>query len=136
MIPVNIDSSRLFRLPPEKQSDEMLNSFVEDETEDNVSDQEEYIFCRQCRNRITSPAERIEVQGSHRHGGVTEALLQAAGSGGHHACPRGHGFQGRKTESFVPGEVEKQFGIPVESPQVDIRHIVQPPHRVSCGDPR
>jgi len=57
----------LFRVPPEKQSDEMLNSFVEDETEDKVSDQEEYIFCRQCRNIITSPAERIEVQGSHRH---------------------------------------------------------------------
>jgi hypothetical protein len=60
-------SSHLFRVPPEKQRDEMLDSFVEDETQDNVSDQEEYIFCRQCRNRITSPAERIEVQGSHRH---------------------------------------------------------------------
>ena len=60
-------SPHLFRVPPEKQSDEMLNSFVDDETQDNVSDQEEYIFCRQCRNRITSPAERIEIQGSHRH---------------------------------------------------------------------
>jgi hypothetical protein len=67
MIPVNIGFPHLFRVPPEKQSDEMLNSFVEDETEDNVSEQEEYIFCRQCGNIITSPEERIVVQGSHRH---------------------------------------------------------------------
>lgn len=67
MLTVNLGSPHLFRVPPEKQSDEMLNSFVEDETQDKVSDPEEYIFCRQCRNRITSPAERIEVQGSHRH---------------------------------------------------------------------
>ena len=60
MIPDTIASPRLFRVPPEKQRDEMLNSFVEDETKEKETDQEEYIFCRQCHNMITSPAERIE----------------------------------------------------------------------------
>ena len=64
---VNPCSDRLFRLPSEKQSDEMPVSIVEDETEEQESDKEEYILCRQCHNIITSPIERIEVQGSHQH---------------------------------------------------------------------
>lgn len=60
-------SERLFRLPPEKQNDEMPSSIVEDETEEQASDKEEYILCRQCHNIITSPTERIAVQGSHQH---------------------------------------------------------------------
>ena len=67
MITIHIGSPHLFRVPPEKQSNEMLNSFVEDETEEKSSEKEEYIFCRQCRNVITSPDERIEVKGSHQH---------------------------------------------------------------------
>ena len=64
---VNPCSERLFRLPHEKQSDEMPGSIVEDETEEQASDKEEYILCRQCHNIITSPTERIEVQGLHQH---------------------------------------------------------------------
>ena len=64
---VNPCPERLFRLPHEKQSDEMPGSIVEDETEEQASDKEEYILCRQCHNIITSPTERIEVQGSHQH---------------------------------------------------------------------
>lgn len=64
---VNPCSERLFRLPPEKQNDEMPSSIVEDETEEQASDKEEYILCRQCHNIITSPTERIAVQGSHQH---------------------------------------------------------------------
>ena len=60
-------SDRFFRLPPEKQNDGMPISIVEDETEEQESDKEEYIICRQCHNIITSPTERIEVQGSHQH---------------------------------------------------------------------
>ena len=67
MITVNPGSTSLFRVPPEKQSDEMLNSFVEDEAQEQTSDQEEYIRCRQCHNVITSPTERIQVQGLHQH---------------------------------------------------------------------
>ena len=67
MIIVNPNPARLLRVPPEKQGDEMLNSFVEDEANGQESEQEEYIRCRQCHNVITSPTERIEVQGSHQH---------------------------------------------------------------------
>lgn len=64
---VNPCSERLFRLPPEKQNDEMPSSIVEDETEEQASDKEEYILCRQCHSIITSPTERMAVQGSHQH---------------------------------------------------------------------
>jgi hypothetical protein len=60
-------SSYLFRVPPEKQNIEMIEGFVEDETEDDILDSEAYIRCRQCLNIITYPAERITVQESHRH---------------------------------------------------------------------
>ncbi|NQT68596.1 MAG: hypothetical protein HQ552_03350 [Desulfobacteraceae bacterium] len=55
------------RPPREKQSDEMLGSLVESEAEEKESDDEEYILCRQCLHVITSSAERIAVQGLHRH---------------------------------------------------------------------
>ncbi len=60
-------AARFFRSPAEKQRDEMLDSFAEDETKDQASDKEEYIRCLQCNNVITSPSERIQVQGSHQH---------------------------------------------------------------------
>lgn len=31
------------------------------------SDQERWIVCRQCRQRLTRPSERTSVNGSHRH---------------------------------------------------------------------
>jgi hypothetical protein len=55
------------RSPREKQNDEMLGSLVESEAEEKESDDEEYILCRQCMHVITSSAERITVQGLHRH---------------------------------------------------------------------
>ncbi len=67
MITVNTDPVRLLRLPPEKQSDESPNSIVEDETKDKSPEKEEYILCRQCHHIITSPAEQVEVQGTHKH---------------------------------------------------------------------
>lgn len=67
MIPFNLNPSYLFRVPPEKGNNEILESLIEDETEENVLDPEEVIRCRQCRNVITSPDERIIIQGSHQH---------------------------------------------------------------------
>ena len=64
---INPSNDLLFRLPPEQQNDKMPISVVEDETEEQESDKEEYILCRQCRSIITSQTERIEVQGSHQH---------------------------------------------------------------------
>ena len=67
MISSNLSLSYLFRVPPEKQNIEMIESFVEDETEEDILDPEAYIRCRQCLNIITHPAERITIQGSHQH---------------------------------------------------------------------
>ena len=60
------DSALFFRVPPEKQPDEVPDGFVEEETEEKASE-EEHILCRQCHNILTSPSERIVVQGSHHH---------------------------------------------------------------------
>jgi hypothetical protein len=67
MIPFNPVSSYLFRVPPEDQYHEMPVGLVEEETEEEMLEQEEYIRCRQCRNVIASPEDRIIVQGSHQH---------------------------------------------------------------------
>jgi len=67
MITVCYGSDYLFRVPSDKQGGEKPELVVEDQTLENALDGEEYILCRTCRHIITSPAERIEVQGSHRH---------------------------------------------------------------------
>ena len=66
MITTHSDSAIFLRVPPEKQSDEVPDGFVEDETEVKESE-EENILCRQCHNVLTSPTERIVVQGAHHH---------------------------------------------------------------------
>ena len=50
--------------PPSGEIDHETCRYDEEETEPCW---EEKILCRQCMQVITSPAERIEVQGSHRH---------------------------------------------------------------------
>ena len=67
MITTNTDAVYYFKHPAEKLSGEKLGVIVEEEAEEKESDKEEYILCRQCRQVITSSAERIEVQGSHQH---------------------------------------------------------------------
>ena len=57
----------LLRLPSDKQSVEKLEDFLEDEAIEKEPDWEEKILCRECHQVITSPTERIEVQGSHQH---------------------------------------------------------------------
>ena len=67
MISSSLSLSYLFRVPPEKQNNEIIESFVEDETEEDILDPESYVRCRQCLNIITHPDERMAVQGSHQH---------------------------------------------------------------------
>ena len=38
-----------------------------EEAPEQVPEEEQYILCRQCRQAITRPAERITVQGAHHH---------------------------------------------------------------------
>ncbi|MBW2606015.1 MAG: hypothetical protein JRD05_00120 [Deltaproteobacteria bacterium] len=67
MITSNIDTSYLLRQPSEKYGGEKPGYIVEDETKEKEPDIDEYILCRQCLQVITSPAERIEMQGAHQH---------------------------------------------------------------------
>lgn len=57
----------LLRQQSGKYGDEKPGSLVEDETEEKEPDIDKYILCRQCRRIITTPAERIEMQGAHQH---------------------------------------------------------------------
>ena len=61
------NTTYLFRQPSEKYGDEKPGYLVETETEEKEPDVDKYILCRQCRRIITTPAERIEMQGAHQH---------------------------------------------------------------------
>ncbi len=67
MIPVEIISAYLFRVPSEKKGNSLPESVVEDETEEKATETKQLILCRQCLQVITSASERIEMQGSHKH---------------------------------------------------------------------
>ena len=57
----------LLRDPARRPDNGTDATVVEKEREEQGPEEEEYILCRQCRQAITRPAERIEVQGTHRH---------------------------------------------------------------------
>lgn len=53
---------------PEDQSDtESDLAVLEKEAGEPEPEEAEYIICRQCRQAITRPDDRIAMQGSHRH---------------------------------------------------------------------
>lgn len=88
---------RLLRVP--KSSDGSPGDQTEDEASEKSSDEEEYIRCRQCRQIITSSAERIPVQGSHHH-----TFANPHGVVFHIGCfqsVRGCGYVGPATEEFT-----------------------------------
>jgi hypothetical protein len=57
----------LLRIPADKPVAEGDTAILEKEAEERSPEKEEYILCRQCHHAITRPAERIVMQGSHRH---------------------------------------------------------------------
>ena len=56
-----------FRVPADKPDEEGEIVTVEEEAAEQSPEEEEYILCRQCRQAITRPVERIVIQGSHQH---------------------------------------------------------------------
>ena len=60
-------TSYLFRQPFEKYDGEKPDHIAEDETKEKEPGTGKYILCRQCQLVITSPEERIEMQGAHQH---------------------------------------------------------------------
>ena len=67
MISIDADSVYALRQPSEKRGDQKAPTVVEEEAEEQEPEEEEYILCRQCHQAITRPADRMAVQGSHRH---------------------------------------------------------------------
>jgi len=56
-----------FRVPADKPDKEGEITTAEKEAAARSPEEEEYIICRQCRQAITRPVERISIQGSHQH---------------------------------------------------------------------
>jgi hypothetical protein len=67
MISATPDCTYFFRVSADKPGEEGDTAILEKEAEDPSPEEEEYILCRQCHQAITQPAERIAMQGSHRH---------------------------------------------------------------------
>lgn len=57
----------LLRERAPKKDGSSTPELAEEEAPEQEPEEEEYILCRQCRQAITRPAERITVQGSHQH---------------------------------------------------------------------
>ncbi len=55
------------REPADPSDPEIDIAIIEEEAEEPEPEEEEYIICRQCRQAITRPHDRIAMQGSHQH---------------------------------------------------------------------
>jgi len=67
MMSTTPDGACFFRVPAGKPEEDGGTTTVEKEAEERSPEEEEYILCRQCHQAITKPADRIVMQGSHRH---------------------------------------------------------------------
>jgi hypothetical protein len=61
------DYTLYFRVPADKSGKDGGTITIEKETEERSPEEESYILCRQCHQAITKPADRITMEGSHRH---------------------------------------------------------------------
>jgi hypothetical protein len=57
----------LLRIPADRPDDKSDTAVVEKQRDAQSPEEQAYILCRQCRQAITRPEERIDVQGAHRH---------------------------------------------------------------------
>ena len=67
MYPAETSCLVLFRVPADKPDPDGEIVAVEEEDAEQSPEEEPYIVCRQCRQAITRPRERISIQGSHQH---------------------------------------------------------------------
>jgi len=56
-----------FRLPNDQLIIAKINTAEKEDTKEKNLNNAEILLCRQCRQVITSPEERIAVQGAHQH---------------------------------------------------------------------
>ena len=67
MVSAEIGMIHFFRVPSDKPGENSETTVVEKEAEERSPEEEPHILCRQCHQTITSPDERMTMQGSHRH---------------------------------------------------------------------
>jgi len=60
-------AKNLFRAPNQTPSDSALKPSIKRDPKEQDTDSRKYLLCRNCHQIISSPSERIEVQGSHKH---------------------------------------------------------------------
>ena len=58
---------RNLRSPDNKSTDTNVKPSIEKDPKEQDTDSGRYLLCRHCLKVISSPSERIEVQGSHKH---------------------------------------------------------------------
>lgn len=56
-----------YALRPDKDREPLLHSSSEAHTDSIPSEEERWIVCRQCQQRLTRPSERIQINGLHSH---------------------------------------------------------------------
>ena len=66
-LPLETGNIYCFRVPKDQPDTEGETTILEKEAEEQSPEEEKYILCRQCRQAITRPDDRISIQGSHRH---------------------------------------------------------------------
>ena len=64
---IEIVQTPLLRERSRKKDGRSVPELAEKEAPEPEPEEEEYILCRQCRQAITRPTERITVQGAHQH---------------------------------------------------------------------
>ena len=67
ILPLDTGGVYCFRDPRDQPGTEGETAILEKEIEEPTPEEEEYILCRQCRQAITRPDDRLSIQGSHRH---------------------------------------------------------------------
>jgi hypothetical protein len=58
---------RFFKQPAEESKTDADVGTITEGEEEKEPEEEKHIICRLCRQIITSPAEILEIQGTHRH---------------------------------------------------------------------
>ena len=67
MMQIGTGDIYLLREPADGSGSEGEIAILEKEAEEPTPEEEAYILCRQCRQAITRPADRIAIQGTHQH---------------------------------------------------------------------
>ena len=88
----------LLRQPSEGRGGIGFKPKLDDRPDEKTDIDDDYIFCRQCRHVITSPSERIQVQGAHRHTFANpQGIVFEIGCFGN---AQGCGYAGSATDEF------------------------------------